>query len=51
MDDEVRAHLETLETHVALLEGIVRVMLEQIEAGTIRENAAAIRDALPHTDD
>ena len=44
------AHIEALESHVARLEGIIHVMLEQIEAGTIQEVAADIRAALPRLD-
>jgi hypothetical protein len=40
MDAEIAAHLETLESHVATLEGIIHVMLQEIEAGTIQESAA-----------
>jgi len=47
MDEEVAAHIESLESHVARLEAIVRIMLEQIENDTIRETAAEIRAALP----
>jgi len=36
---------------VALLEGIVRVMLEQAENGTLQQAAAEIRSALPEIDD
>ncbi len=50
MDEEVAAHIESLESHVARLEGILHVMLEEIERGTIQENAAAIRAALPKLD-
>ena len=50
MDEEVAAHIESLESHVARLEGILHVMLEEIEKGTIQENAAAIRAALPKLD-
>ncbi len=45
--EEVKVHLEALETHVARLEGIIHVMLEQAEAGTLEEAAASIREALP----
>ena len=45
--EELQAHIETLETHVARLEGIIHVMLEQIESGTLEEAAASIREALP----
>lgn len=45
--EEVMAHVATLESHVARLEGIIHVMLEQIEAGTIQQVAAQIRAELP----
>ncbi len=45
--DELRVHIEALETHVARLEGIFYVLLEQLEAGTIEESAASIRAQLP----
>ena len=45
--DEIMAHVATLESHVARLEGVIHVMLEQIEAGTIQEFAAELRAALP----
>ena len=51
MDTETAAHIESLETHVARLEGILHVMLEEMEKGTIQENAAAIRAALPKLED
>jgi hypothetical protein len=51
MDAEIAAHIESLETHVARLEGIIHVMLLEIEAGTIQETAAEIRAALPKLDD
>jgi len=41
------AHIESLGSHVARLEGVIHVMLEQMEAGTIQETAAQIREALP----
>ncbi len=45
--EELRVHIESLETHVARLEGIIHVMLEQIEAGTLEEAAASTRAQLP----
>ena len=45
--EELRVHIEALETHIARLEGIIHVMLEQLEAGTIEESAASIRAQLP----
>lgn len=49
MDDyaELKAHIDSLESHVARLEGIIFVLLEQLEAGTIQETAAQIRAELP----
>ena len=49
--DNLRAHIESLETHVARLEGIIYVMLEQLEAGTIQGTAAQIRAELPRFED
>ena len=43
---ELREHVEILEEHVARLESIIQVMLEDIDAGTIQETAASIREAL-----
>ena len=51
MDEETSARIESLETHVARLEGILFVVLEELEKGTIQENASAIRAALPKLDD
>ena len=51
MDKDVAAHLETLESHVARLEGILHVMLLELEAGTIQTTAAEIRAALPKLDE
>lgn len=51
MDREVAAHIETLESHVARLEGIIHVMLLEIEQGTIQESAKEIRAALPQLED
>ena len=51
MDEEVTARIESLETHVALLEGVLHVMLQEIEKGTIEESAAQIRAALPRLED
>lgn len=45
MDAEAR--IESLESHVALLEGVLHVMLQEIENGTIQESAGEIRRALP----
>ena len=43
MDSDVEARLESLETHVALLEGVLHVMQQEIEKGTIDASAAEIR--------
>ena len=51
MDSDVEARLESLETHVALLEGVLHVMLQEIEKGTIDASAAEIRAALPRLDE
>ena len=48
--EEIRAHVEVLESHVARLEGIIRVMLEELEAGSIQATAAAIREQMPRID-
>jgi predicted transcriptional regulator len=47
---ELRAHVGILEEHVARLESIIQVMLEEIEAGTIQETAKSIREALASAD-
>ena len=44
--EELKVHIESLETHVARLEGILYVLLEQV-AGTIEESATSIREQLP----
>ena len=45
--EELKVRIESLETHVARLEGILYVLLEHLEAGTIEESAASIREQLP----
>ena len=50
-NEELRERIETIETHVARLEGVIHVLLEQLEAGTIAETAADIRAALPRIED
>ena len=47
---DLKVHIDSLETHVARLEGILYVMLEQLETGTIRETAAQIRAEMPRLD-
>ena len=44
--EELQAHILVLEDHVARLEGIIHVMLEQAENGTLQEMAAEIRAEL-----
>ena len=44
---ELREHVEALDTHVARLEGIVQVLLEEAAEGRIVEAAADILKALP----
>jgi hypothetical protein len=51
MDEEVSARIESLESHVALLEGVLHVMLQEIANGTIQDSAPEIRAALPRLDD
>ena len=51
MEEDVAIRLETLEGHVARLEGIIHVMLQELEAGTIQSSAADIRAALPKLED
>ena len=46
MDTETAAHIETLESHVAFLTGVIHVILNEIEAGTIQETASQIRNEL-----
>ncbi len=49
-NEELKVHLETLEEHVARLEGIIHVMLEELESGTIQESAARIRTLMKQTE-
>ena len=49
-NETLMVRIESLETHVARLEGIIHVMLEQIEAGTIAQTAADIRQEMPKLD-
>ena len=51
MDQEIATRLEALETHIALLEGILHVLLQEIENGTIDESVSQIRAALPRLED
>jgi hypothetical protein len=51
MDEDVAARIESLESHVALLEGVLHVMLQEIHNGTIKDSAAEIRAALPRLDE
>ena len=45
-DPEIQARLDTLEAHVAKLEGVLDVLLQEIAAGTAEEMAEAIRAEL-----
>ena len=51
MDEQVALRIETLETHVARLEGIIHLILMEIESGTIQASAAEIRKALPQLEE
>ena len=43
---EVLAELEVLKEHVTRLEGVIHVMLEELENGTIWQSARDIRESL-----
>ena len=45
--EDLRSHIEALDTHVARLEGIVQVLLEEASEGRIVEAAGEILKALP----
>lgn len=44
---ELRADVEALETHVARLEAIVQVMLEEAAAGRLTDSAVEILKEIP----
>ncbi len=48
--EELLERVEVLSEQVALLEGVLSVLLEEIEAGTAQEAAAQIRASLPNID-
>ena len=48
--EDIEDHIANIEEHVARLESIIQVMLEEIEAGTIRDSAPSIRAALQQGD-
>ena len=45
--DELERRVEVLSEHVALLEGVINVLLQEAEQGRLQESAASIRAALP----
>ena len=51
MEAETQDRIEALESHVARLEGIIHVMLIELENGTIQESAKEIRAAMPQIED
>ena len=51
MDQDVAARIEALETHVARLEGILHVLLQELQNGTAQETAGEILAALPQLED
>ena len=44
--NELEAQVEILSEHVARLEGVIDVMLQEAENGTLEQTAASIRAAL-----
>ena len=48
--NELEVQVEILSEHVARLEGIIDVMLQEAEQGTLEEAAGQIRTSLPHID-
>ena len=49
--DELEQRVEVLSEHVALLEGVINVLLQEAERGRLQESAASIRAALPQVDE
>ena len=45
--EDLRVHVETLESHVARLEGVIHVLLEETIAGRLNESAPEILKAMP----
>ena len=48
---ELDVQVEILSEHVAKLEGVIDVMLQEAENGTLEQAAAEIRAALPNNSD
>jgi hypothetical protein len=48
--EELEVAVDALSQHVAMLEGIIDVMLQEAENGTLERAAASIRSALLHGD-
>ena len=49
--NELEVQVEILSEHVARLEGVIDVMLQEAENGTLEQTAASIRAALSETED
>ena len=49
--NELEMRVEVLSEHVARLEGVVDMMHQEAENGTLEQAAAQIRAALPTTED
>jgi hypothetical protein len=49
--NELELQVELLSEHVARLEGVIDVMLQEAENGTLEQAAASIRAALPNISD
>ena len=49
--NELEVQVEILSEHVARLEGVIDVMLQEAENGTLEQAAASIRAALPQVED
>jgi len=49
--NELEAQVEILSEHVARLEGVIDVVLQEAENGTLEQAAAGIRAALPNNID
>ncbi len=45
--DDLEERVEVLSEHVARLEGVINVLLQEAEHGRLQECAASIRAALP----
>ena len=49
--NELEMRVEVLSEHVARLEGVIDVMLQEAESGTLQQAAASIRAALSTVED